>query len=235
MGCSCSKGGVLSRGAVAPAPEEPGQPAAPQGGQSGGPTKRRGSVGVGGGAAAAGSPLPSPAGEAAPGPSCSPLPPPPPPQVSAEPSGVSRGLSQVAGRQSVVNQKPLDTRERIRAIVRSTLLFKGAPAHAHAPVRTVGAALGWCRRCALVGRGEADAQREGAGGQQPPAGQGAWETPRRLPACHTAAPGAHRHAVPCAHRLLQAWTRSSRGRSLTPWWSAGWRRGRPSSSECCLA
>lgn len=38
---------------------------------------------------------------------------------------MSHALSQAAGRQSVANQKALGTRERIRAIVTSTLLFKG--------------------------------------------------------------------------------------------------------------
>lgn len=54
------------------------------------------------------------------------FPAPTPLQVSAEPTGVSHALSQAAGRQSVANQKALGTRERIRAIVTSTLLFKGA-------------------------------------------------------------------------------------------------------------
>jgi len=127
MGCGFSKGGGLRRGAVAPAPEEPAQAVGAQAGPRGGPTKRRGSVSIrrrcGGSAQPAALPFAWTAlmcFVVAHLPNSGTL------QVSAEPSGVSRSLSQAAGRQSVANQKALGTRERIRAIVKSTLLFKGA-------------------------------------------------------------------------------------------------------------
>lgn len=110
---------------------------------------------AGGGPAAAGSPLPSPTHHA--GRAWAPLlsiRPPTPPQVSAEPSGVSRMLSQAAGRQSIVNPKPLQTRERIRAIVRTTLLFKGAPCRGISCRRYPG-----CGRCCALCSGARQMRR----------------------------------------------------------------------------